>query len=105
MGDVLASGGFEGRGRLRKARGNCQTSVDPEIPELACTESIGACGKRGELNISVTAGVERKIAFLSSGERTGKSPHRGGFPSRGCRASHMRVTKSPASGIFWKVEP
>ena len=49
MGDVLASGGDEGRGRLRKARGSCQTSVDPGIPELACTESIGVCGERGEL--------------------------------------------------------
>ena len=49
MGDVLASGGFEGRGRLRKARGSCQTSVDPEIPEQVRTESIGVYGKRGEL--------------------------------------------------------
>jgi len=30
----LASEGFERRGRLRKARGSCQTSVDPGIPEL-----------------------------------------------------------------------
>jgi hypothetical protein len=49
MGDVLASGDFEGRGRLRKARGNCQTSVDPEIPELVHAESIGVYGQRGEL--------------------------------------------------------
>ena len=49
MGDVLALGGFEGRGRLRKARGSCQTSVDPEIPELAYAEFIGMRGPRGEL--------------------------------------------------------
>jgi hypothetical protein len=49
MGDVLASEGVEGRGRLRKARGSCQTSVDPEIPELACAEFIGARGERGQL--------------------------------------------------------
>ena len=49
MGDVLVSGGFEGRGRLRKARGSCQTSVDPGIPELARHEYIVAGGKRGEL--------------------------------------------------------
>ena len=49
MGDVLASGGVEGRGRLRKARGSCQTSVDPGVPELAYTEFIGVRGKRGEL--------------------------------------------------------
>ncbi len=49
MGDVLASEGFEGRGRLRKSRGSCQTSVDPEVPELACAEFIGTRGKRGEL--------------------------------------------------------
>jgi len=51
MGDVLASEGLEGRGRLRKARGSCQTSVDPEIPEPAHTESIGMRGERGELNL------------------------------------------------------
>ena len=74
MGDVLASEGFEGRGRLRKARGSCQTSVDPEVPELACAEYIGACGKRGELkhlsnrrkrkknSISSVAASEREIA-------------------------------------------
>jgi hypothetical protein len=45
----LASGGVEGRGRLRKARGSCQTSVDPGIPELAYVESIDVCGERGEL--------------------------------------------------------
>ena len=44
MEDVLVSEDFEGRGRLRKARGSCQTSVDPWIPELACTEYIGVCG-------------------------------------------------------------
>ncbi len=49
MGDVLASGGVEGRGRLRKARWSCQTSVDPGIPELIYAESIGVYGERGEL--------------------------------------------------------
>jgi len=49
MGDVLASGGEEGRGRLRKAWGSCQTSVDPEIPESDGAEYIGAVGQHGEL--------------------------------------------------------
>ena len=49
MGDVLALGGFEGRGRLRKAWGNRQTGDDPGIPELAVTEYIGCSGQRGEL--------------------------------------------------------
>ena len=49
MGDVLASGGDEGRGSLRKARGSRQTGDDPEIPELACSEYIAARGQRGEL--------------------------------------------------------
>ena len=49
MGDVLALGGFERRGRLRKAWGNCQTNVDPRIPELTYTEYIGVCGQPGEL--------------------------------------------------------
>ena len=41
MGDVLVSEGDEGRGRLRKAWGNCQTSVEPRIPELTYAEYIG----------------------------------------------------------------
>ncbi len=49
MGDVLVSEGDEGRGRLRKARGSCQTSVDPGIPELGGVEFIGVVGQRGEL--------------------------------------------------------
>jgi hypothetical protein len=40
MGDVLASGGDEGRGSLRKARGSRQTDDDPEIPELGRREYI-----------------------------------------------------------------
>ena len=44
MGDVLVSEGDEGRGRLRKARGSCQTNVDPWIPELAHVEYIGMSG-------------------------------------------------------------
>jgi pimeloyl-ACP methyl ester carboxylesterase len=41
----LAPEGDEGRGRLRKARGNGQTRFDPGIPELAYAESIGIRGK------------------------------------------------------------
>ena len=37
MGDVLASEGFEGRGKLRKASGSRLTGFDPEIPEQAQT--------------------------------------------------------------------
>jgi hypothetical protein len=44
MGDVLASGGDEGRGSLRKARGSRQTDDDPEIPELAYGEFIAVRG-------------------------------------------------------------
>ena len=40
MGDVLASGGDEGRGSLRKARGSRQTDDDPEIPESGRREFI-----------------------------------------------------------------
>jgi len=49
VGDVLAPEGDEGRGRLRKARGSCQTSVDPGIPELPYAEYIGIRSERGEL--------------------------------------------------------
>ena len=41
MGDVLALEGDEGRASLRKARGNWQKSIDPEIPEQECAEYIG----------------------------------------------------------------
>ena len=49
MVDALAIGGDEGRRRLRKASGSCQTSFDPEISEwgnpppsaVSLTESIG----------------------------------------------------------------
>lgn len=34
--------GDERRGSLRKAWGSRQTGDEPEIPELACTEYIGA---------------------------------------------------------------
>ena len=63
MGDVLASEGDEGRGRLRKAWGSCQTSVDPEIPELACTESIGAGGKPGQLKHLSSPWKRKKTRF------------------------------------------
>ena len=49
MVDALATGGEEGRGRLRKASGSRQTGVDPEISEwgnlpsstVSLTEYIG----------------------------------------------------------------
>eukprot|EP01026_Neomeris_dumetosa_P026913 TRINITY_DN218_c2_g2_i2.p3 TRINITY_DN218_c2_g2~~TRINITY_DN218_c2_g2_i2.p3 ORF type:complete len:133 (-),score=7.02 TRINITY_DN218_c2_g2_i2:331-729(-) len=49
VGDVLALGGEEGRGRLRQARRSCQTSIESGIPELTVTESIGGSGEPGEL--------------------------------------------------------
>ena len=63
MGDVLALEGFEGRGRLRKARGNCQTSVDPGIPELTDTEFIGIRGERGELKHLINRRKRKKNRF------------------------------------------
>lgn len=48
-GDVLASEDVEGRGRLRKAWGSCQTSVDPKIPEQVFAEYIGRHRQPGEL--------------------------------------------------------
>ena len=41
MVDVLASRGEEGRGRLRYARGRCQTTVDPGISEWGNPASLG----------------------------------------------------------------
>lgn len=63
MGDVLASEGFEGRGRLRKARGSCQTNVDPEIPELMHTEFIGMHRQRGELKHLSNRRKRKKTRF------------------------------------------
>ena len=59
----MVSGGFERRGRLRKARGNCQTSVDPEIPELAYAEFIGVRGKCGELKHLSNREKKKKFRF------------------------------------------
>ena len=63
MGDVLASGGDEGRERLRKARGSCQISDEPGIPELACAEYIGARGKRGKLKHLSNRRKRKKTRF------------------------------------------
>ena len=58
MVDALATGGEEGRGRLRKASGSRQTGVDPEISEwgnppsstVSRDEYIVTGGERSELN-------------------------------------------------------
>lgn len=63
MGDVLVSEGDEGRGRLRKARGSCQTSDDPGMPELTRAEFIGARGERGELKHLSNRGKRKKNRF------------------------------------------
>ena len=63
MGDVLASEGLEGRGRLRKARGSCQTSVDPGIPELMYAEYIGVHRKRGKLKHLSNRRSRKKTRF------------------------------------------
>jgi hypothetical protein len=63
MGDVLALGGFEGRGRLRKAWGNCQTSDDPEIPEQTHAEFIGMRSERGELKHLINRRKRKKNRF------------------------------------------
>ena len=49
MGDVLASRGDEGRGRLRKARGRCQTTVNPGMSEW------GNPLEQGNLTLSLSA--------------------------------------------------
>ena len=63
MGDVLASGGLEGRGSLRNARGSWQTSCDPGVPELARAEFIGARGQRGELKHLSNRRKRKKTRF------------------------------------------
>ena len=63
MGDVLASEGDEGRGSLRKARGSCQTSFDPGIPELTQgTETSQYLVEEKEKSISSVAASESEIA-------------------------------------------
>ncbi len=49
--------------RLRYARGSCQKNFDPGIPELACTEFIGACGERGQLKHLSSRRKRKKTRF------------------------------------------
>ena len=53
----------EGRGRLRKVRGSCQTSVDPGIPEQTQgTETSQYLEEEKETSISLVVASEREIA-------------------------------------------
>lgn len=63
MGDVLASEDVEGRGRLRKAWGSCQTSVDPKIPEQVFAEYIGKHRQPGELKHLSNRWKRKKTRF------------------------------------------
>ncbi len=101
----MAPEGDEGRGRLRKARGSCQTSVDPGIPELAYAESIGICGQPGELkHLSTRRKGKQHCDSPSSGERKGISPNRQACLPGLWGPSHG-VIKPPANRIRWKAEP
>ena len=63
MGDVLASEDDDGRGRLRKVRGSCQTSFDPGIPELTQgTETSHYLEEEKENSIPSVAASERGTA-------------------------------------------
>ena len=75
----------ERRDKLRKAAGEEQISIDPRMSEWGnpaeqtlslCAESIGVQGEPRELKHLSTWRKERKLDFLSSGERKGRSLNR-----------------------------
>ena len=88
MGDALASGSEEGRGKLRKSPGISKHELIRRIPN-GTTHQVedlvpsldGA--DAGNWNILVPAGKERNIDSLSSGDRKEKSLNRRCFGKGG----------------------
>jgi hypothetical protein len=90
MVDASASRGDEGRGRLRKASGSCQTSFDPGMSEWGNPASLGnqMASSAGECiaRVKLTQGTEtskyleeRKSTEtpLVAASESGSSPNRG----------------------------
>ena len=81
MGDALASGSEEGRGKLRKSPGISKHELIRRIPNGTTHQAEGLVPSQdgadaGNWNILVPAGKERKIDSLSSGDRKENSLNR-----------------------------
>ena len=95
MGDALALGGEEGRGKLRKAPGNCKQVLIRRCPNgatrLAEGQSPAMLEQTGGTETSQYPQEEKEIIdSLSSGDRTGKSPNRCCYGNVGVVGSVMR---------------
>ena len=79
-----------------KLGGVDKQALIPEIPELACTESIGVRGQPSELkHLSNWCEKKEKSISVSSGERNREIAQTvRSFSLRGCRALYCGVTKS-----------
>ncbi len=90
MVDALASGGDEGRGKLRKASGSCIRALIRRCPngETRLEQSRHSTeSQRGELKHLSTPRNRKQVSdSLSSGERTGRSPNPAATAAGGCRA-------------------
>ena len=94
--DALASGGDEGRGKLRKALGNCKQVLIRGYPNGATRQAEGLSPAK----LEQTGGTETSqypqekkeiIDSLSSGDRTGKSLNRCCYGNIGVVGSVMRM--------------
>ena len=94
--DALASGGDEGRGKLRKALGNCKQVLIRGYPNGATRQAEGLSPAK----LEQTGGPETSqypqekkeiIDSLSSGDRTGKSLNRCCYGNIGVVGSVMRI--------------
>ncbi len=86
--DALALDADEGRGHATKCSGEALAAGDPEISEWGNPAGVMAChpeltgGEPGELKHLSTP--RKREDALSSGERTGQSPNRGGVRAGVC---------------------
>ena len=91
--------------------GELYVRFDPEISEWVnparvmssyCILNTWVCRSNPvNWNILVAGGTERKIDFLSSGERNGKSPNQS--LDWGCRTSHMELQNYLIVELFGKA--
>jgi hypothetical protein len=126
MGNVLASEDDDGRGRLRKVRGSCQTNVDPghfsrlnlttrspqrrdffsPVHTVTAPTTLSMCeGPRREAHQSAARGRESAIRWTPDIRfRVAPAPLRESVPPRNL-ISVSRTTGPPTLGSFSRVLP
>ena len=104
----MASGGEEGRGKLRKGAGICQQEMIRTYPNGATRVSeahaLRKKSKRRELKHLNTCRRRKKIDFPSSGERKGKSLNRDCYGNSGVVGVTPVIIHNKAEPV-WKVRP